>query len=139
LFFFGKLLKNTLQRFQSRAARVLTGINYDIRSAELLETLSWDTLDIIDAVLPSQYYSTKYLMTTPRLALEVRNSFARREVHGSDKLESLKSPGQPQCNARFCLRFSVTFLNCCRHSVRGHKNGCLKSPGNEVGWAASGP
>jgi hypothetical protein len=65
----GKLLKNTLQRFQSRAAKVLTGINYDIRSADLLETLSWDTLDIIDGFAKS-YYSTKYLMTTPRLALE---------------------------------------------------------------------
>jgi hypothetical protein len=31
----------------------------------------------------------------------------------------LKSPGQPQCNARFCLRFSVTFINCYRH-LRGH-------------------
>jgi len=41
----GKLLKEKLQRFQSRAARVLTGANYDIRSADIIQTLSWDTLD----------------------------------------------------------------------------------------------
>jgi hypothetical protein len=56
-----------LQRLQSRAARVLTGINYDIHSADLLETLSWDTLDVINGFVPSQYYSTKYLMTAPGL------------------------------------------------------------------------
>ena len=34
-----------LQRFQSRAARVLTGASYDIRSADIIQTLSRDTLD----------------------------------------------------------------------------------------------
>ena len=41
----GKLLKDKLQRFQSRAAKVLTGANYDIRSVDIIQTLSWDTLD----------------------------------------------------------------------------------------------
>ena len=41
----GKLLKDKLQRFQSRAARVLPGANYDIRSADIIQTLSWDILD----------------------------------------------------------------------------------------------
>ena len=36
----GKLLKDKLQRFQSRAARVLTGANYDIPSADIIQTLS---------------------------------------------------------------------------------------------------
>ena len=40
-----KLLKDKLQRFQSRAARVLTGASYDIRSADLIDSLSWQTLD----------------------------------------------------------------------------------------------
>ena len=39
-----KLLKDRLQRFQSRAARVLTYVSYDFRSALLFEALSWDTL-----------------------------------------------------------------------------------------------
>ena len=41
----GKLLKDKLRRFQSRAARVLTGASYDIRSADLIDSLSWQTLD----------------------------------------------------------------------------------------------
>ena len=39
-----KLLKDKLQRFQSRAAGVLSGANYDIRSADIIQTLSWGTL-----------------------------------------------------------------------------------------------
>ena len=35
----GKLLKGKLRRFQSRAARVLTGASYDIRSADLIDSL----------------------------------------------------------------------------------------------------
>ena len=38
-------LKDKLQRFQSRAARALTGASYDIRSADIIQTLPWDTLD----------------------------------------------------------------------------------------------
>ena len=41
----GKLLKDKLQLFHSRAARVLTGFSYDIRSADLIDSLSWRTLD----------------------------------------------------------------------------------------------
>lgn len=41
----GKLLKDKLQRFQSRAARVITGASYDIRSAYILDSLGWETLD----------------------------------------------------------------------------------------------
>ena len=41
----GTLLKDKLQRFQSRAARVLTSASYDIHSADFIEALSWDTLD----------------------------------------------------------------------------------------------
>ena len=41
----GKLLKDKLQRFQSRAARVLTGASYDVRSADLIDSLFWQTLD----------------------------------------------------------------------------------------------
>ena len=40
-----KSLKDKIQRFQSRAARVLTGASCDIRSADLIDSLSWQTLD----------------------------------------------------------------------------------------------
>ena len=41
----GKLLKDKLQLFQSRVARVLTGASYGICSADLIDSLSWQTLD----------------------------------------------------------------------------------------------
>ena len=40
-----KLLKDKLYRFQSRAARVLTGASYEIHSADLIDSLFWQTLD----------------------------------------------------------------------------------------------
>ena len=41
----GKLLRDKLQKFQSRAARVVTGANSESRSADVLNSLSWDTLE----------------------------------------------------------------------------------------------
>ena len=41
----GIVLKEKLQRFQNRAARVLTGASYDINSSELLERLNWKNLE----------------------------------------------------------------------------------------------
>ena len=40
-----KSLTDKLQRVQSRAARVLTGASYDIRSENVIDSLSWQTLD----------------------------------------------------------------------------------------------
>ena len=37
-------LQDKLQRFQNRAARVITGADYDVRSVEVLNTLGWETL-----------------------------------------------------------------------------------------------
>lgn len=42
----GKLLKDKLQKFQSRAARVITGASYEVRSADVLEALSWEILNV---------------------------------------------------------------------------------------------
>ena len=39
-------MKEKLQKYQSRAARVLTGATYDIRTADVFETLAWETLEI---------------------------------------------------------------------------------------------
>ena len=41
----GIVLKEKLQRFQNRAARVLTGVSYDTNSSELLERLNWKNLE----------------------------------------------------------------------------------------------
>ncbi len=39
-------LKNKLQKFQNRAARIITGASYEIRSADVLQSLAWDNLEI---------------------------------------------------------------------------------------------
>ena len=41
----GKRLKDKLQRVRTCAARVLIGASYNMRSADVLDTLSWDMLD----------------------------------------------------------------------------------------------
>ena len=35
----GKVLQDKLQKFQNRAARIITGASYDARSADVLDTL----------------------------------------------------------------------------------------------------
>ena len=42
----GKSLQDKLQKLQSRAVRLITGETlYDIRSTDILNSLSWETLD----------------------------------------------------------------------------------------------
>ena len=36
-------LKEKLQRFQNRAGRIISGANYEINSADSLESLGWQT------------------------------------------------------------------------------------------------
>ena len=38
-------LKEKLQRFQNRAGRIISGANYEINSADVLESLVWQTLE----------------------------------------------------------------------------------------------
>ena len=73
----GKLLKDKPQRFQSRAVRVLTGANYDIRSADIIQTLSWDTLDARRLRAKSTLI---YEILNDDTAPNLRNSFVRRNV-----------------------------------------------------------
>ena len=40
-----KVLQDRLQKFQNRAARIITGASYDVRSADVLDTLGSETLD----------------------------------------------------------------------------------------------
>ena len=38
-------LKDKLQKFQNRAARIIVGASYEIRSADVLQSLAWDNLE----------------------------------------------------------------------------------------------
>ena len=68
----GKLLKDKLQRFQSRDARVLTGASYDIRSTDIIQTLSCDTLD---ARLLRAKSTSMYKMLNDDTASNLKNCF----------------------------------------------------------------
>jgi hypothetical protein len=39
------MLKEKLQKRQNRAARIMTGANYDVRSTDLLHAMSWKNLN----------------------------------------------------------------------------------------------
>ena len=77
----GKLLKDKLERFQCRAARVLTGASYDIRSADLIQTLSWGTLALRWLLAKS---TLMYKILNDDTASNLRNSFVRRNADQTD-------------------------------------------------------
>ena len=79
----GKLLKDKPQRFRSRAARVLTDANYDIRSADIIQTLSWDTLDARRLRVKS---TLMYKILNDDTAPNLRNFFVRRNADQPDYL-----------------------------------------------------
>ena len=71
-----KLLQSKLQKFQSRAARLITVASYDVRSADVLDALSRETLDVKQSRTKSVFmYEILNNYTTPNL----KESFCRRE------------------------------------------------------------
>ena len=72
------LLKDKIHRFQSRAPTVITSASYDIRSPDLIEALSWDTLDK-RRLRAKSILMYKILNDDPTTNL--RNSFVRRNTN----------------------------------------------------------
>ncbi len=61
-------LKDKLQKFQNRAARVITGATYDIQSSDILENLNWKALEERRNYLKSTFiYKILNGHTTPNL------------------------------------------------------------------------
>ena len=73
----GKLLKDKLQRFQTRAARVILGANHDTHSVDLLNMLSWDTLENRRSAVKSVLM---HKILNDHTAPGLRGSFVRREI-----------------------------------------------------------
>ena len=75
-----KLLKDKLQRFQSRAARALNSANFDIRSADIIQTLCWTSWDTLDARRLRAKSTLMYKINTKRRQSTqgLRNSFVRK-------------------------------------------------------------
>ena len=74
----GELLKCKLERFQSRAARVVTVASYDIRSADLIDSHSWQTPN--DRRRCAKSILMYKIILNDRNARGLRNSFVRRNV-----------------------------------------------------------
>ena len=73
----GKLLKDKFHRFQSCAPTVVTSASYYIRSAGLIEALSWDTMDKRRLRAKS---TLMYKILNDDPAPNLRNSFVRRNT-----------------------------------------------------------
>ena len=73
----GKLLRDKLQKFQSRAARIVTGANYESRSADVLNSLLWDTLENRRSGAKSVLM---YKILNDHTAPALRGSFVGREM-----------------------------------------------------------
>ena len=72
-----KLLKDKLQRSQTRAARVILGANHDTHSVDLLNMLSWDTLENRRSGAKSVLM---YKILNDHTAPGLRGSFVRGEI-----------------------------------------------------------
>ena len=71
-------IKDKLQKFQSRAARVITGTIYEIRSADVLETLVWENLDIRRSYTKSVLI---YKILNEHTAPNLKGSFKKRSEY----------------------------------------------------------
>ncbi len=65
-------LKDRLQKFQNRAARVISGATYDVRSVDLLESLGWKQIEPIRHYLKSVFM---YKILNNHTAPNLRTSF----------------------------------------------------------------
>ena len=72
-----KTLTDNLQKFQNRAARIIAGASYEIRSADVLRTLDWENLE-------TRWYLTKatflYKVLSNSAAPILKDSFTSRNI-----------------------------------------------------------
>ncbi len=65
-------LRDRLQKFQNRAARVISGATYDVRSVDLFESLGWKHLELRRNYLKSVFM---YKILNNHTAPNLRTSF----------------------------------------------------------------
>ena len=72
-----KTLRDNLQKFQNRAARIIAGASYEIRSADVLRTLDWENLE-------TRWHLTKakflYKVLSNSAAPTLKDSFISRNT-----------------------------------------------------------
>ena len=99
-----KSLKNKLQKLQNRAARVITGDKYDVRSVEILNRLKWDTLEIRRLKMKS---TLVYKIVNENSAPNLRGNFSilKDTNKGNYNLRRLKTDlALPRPNTNFRKR-----------------------------------
>ena len=72
-----KTLRDSSQRFQNRAARIIAGVSYESRSADVLRSLDWENLE-------TRWYSAKatflYKVLNDSAAPTLKDSFIDRNI-----------------------------------------------------------
>ena len=72
-----KTLRDKLQKFQNRAARIITGASYEIRPADVLRSLDWENLE-------TRWYLSKatfvYEVLSNSAAPTLKDSFISRNI-----------------------------------------------------------
>ena len=103
---FGKLLKDKLQRLQNRAARVITEAEYDIRSADVLDRLQWDTLQIRRASWVNCKGTPLYKILCGQFSPCLRDSFIKlKDTDRNYNLRNIETElALPKPNTNFLKR-----------------------------------
>jgi hypothetical protein len=99
-----KTLRDKFQKFQNRAARIIAGASYEIRSADVLRTLDWDNLE-------TRWYLTKatflYKVLSNSAAPTLKDSFINRNIILLNNYNLRNSPTDltlPKPNREFLKR-----------------------------------
>jgi hypothetical protein len=90
----GESLKEKLQKLQNRAARVITGDIYDIRSKDILNKLNWKNLSVKRKEKASAYVSKAITGNLPKNIAEkfkISNS-ERYDLRSNNKFLALPKP-----------------------------------------------
>ena len=70
-----KTLKDKLQKYQNRAARIIAGASYEIRSADVLQTLEWENLESRRVITKA---TLKYKISNDHSAQNLKELLTRR-------------------------------------------------------------
>jgi hypothetical protein len=72
------MLKEKIQKLQNRAARAMTGANYDVRSSDLLHAMSWKNLNDRQKMNKSVLI---YKILNNHSAPNLKEKFVRRDTN----------------------------------------------------------
>ena len=103
-------LKDRLQKYQNRAARVITGATYDTRSPELLRSLNWQPLEDRRNYLKSIFiYKILNGHTAPNLKKNLCFNYERDNTYNFRNRETDLAPPMPKKEfGKRCFNYNAT-------------------------------